>query len=170
MNLELMAVVSECLKNDELVNQYCRLNNIKRPDRLSPIDKMIDEACGVDAGKEFIEGFIKFVDEFIYRLVPPTKTCSNCIDETCIDNGANIEPCAQWENKESTTGLAENMKRIREEKGITLEQVAEHMNVTTRTLKTWENGKVGHLDTKQIIKLAEVLGTTPHVLAGWVEE
>lgn len=72
INLELMAVVNECLKNDELVNQYCRLKNIKRPDKLLAIEKMIDEACGLNTGEEFIKGFIDFVDEFVYRLIPPT--------------------------------------------------------------------------------------------------
>ena len=66
--------------------------------------------------------------------------------------------------------LAENIKRIREGKGITLEQVAEYMNVTVRTLKAWESGKVSHLDSCQIIKLAEILGTTPAVLMGWIKE
>lgn len=66
--------------------------------------------------------------------------------------------------------LAENIKKIREEKGITLEQVAEHMNVTVGTLKTWEGGKVNHLDSRQIIRLAEILGTTPAVLVGWIKE
>lgn len=68
------------------------------------------------------------------------------------------------------TKLAENIKRIREEKGIGLAQVAEHMGKTIPTIKTWEKGNVGHLDTHQIERLAEVLKTTPAVLMGWVEE
>lgn len=76
-NLELYAIANECLKNEEFVNQYCRLKNIKRPDRLSPIEKMIDEACGNKAGEDFIRGFVEFVDEFVYKMIP----VKNAIEE-----------------------------------------------------------------------------------------
>lgn len=68
-NLQLYAVVADCLKNDSLVDQYCRLNNIKRPNKLSAIDKAIDKACGYDANKEFVKGFVEFVSEFVYPLL-----------------------------------------------------------------------------------------------------
>lgn len=67
INFDVLMTVNECIKNDEFVNEYCRLLGIKRPDKLTPIEKAIDEACGFDADKEFMEGFIKFVYEFVYK-------------------------------------------------------------------------------------------------------
>lgn len=70
INFEVLITVNECLKNEELVNEYCRLKGIKRPDKLSPIEEMIDKACGYDANKEFMEGFIEFVYEYVYKTMP----------------------------------------------------------------------------------------------------
>lgn len=70
INLDLLAVVNECLKNDAFVNEYCRLSGVRRPDKFSPIERMINESTGYDADKEFFDGFIKFVDEFVYQLLP----------------------------------------------------------------------------------------------------
>lgn len=68
------------------------------------------------------------------------------------------------------TTLAENIKRIREQKEITLDQVAAHMGEKVQMIKMWEYGNVDHLDTYQIMRLAEFLGTKPSVLMGWEEE
>lgn len=43
-------VCSMCLENDDLVNEFCRLKKIKRPDKRSPIERQIDNARGYDAG------------------------------------------------------------------------------------------------------------------------
>jgi len=51
----------ECLKNDDLINQFCRLKKIKRPDRLAPIEILIDQACGQNAKDRFIREFTDFV-------------------------------------------------------------------------------------------------------------
>lgn len=59
-------VCQECLKNDELVNEFCRLKKIKRPDRRSPIEIEIDRSCGYDANLEFVKEFTYFVFRFIY--------------------------------------------------------------------------------------------------------
>lgn len=64
MDFEL--VCQECIKNDELVNEFCRLKGIKRPDKRSPIEIQIDRACGFDANRQFVEEFAKFCFEFIY--------------------------------------------------------------------------------------------------------
>lgn len=66
--------------------------------------------------------------------------------------------------------LAKNIRKMREQKGITIEEIAGHMKKTVPTIKEWENGKVGHLTTRQIEQLAEVLKTEPAVLMGWIEE
>lgn len=65
-------VCQECLKNDELVNEFCRLKDIKRPDMRSPIEITIDKACGYDANMEFIKEFTDFVMNYVYL---PSMTC-----------------------------------------------------------------------------------------------
>lgn len=59
-------VCSICLDNNELVNEFCRLKGLKRPDKRSPIEIQIDSACGYDAGMDFMRQFVEFVREFIY--------------------------------------------------------------------------------------------------------
>ena len=59
-------VCSLCLDDDDLVNEFCRLKVLKRPDKRSPIEIQIDNACGYDAGMDFMRQFTDFVREFIY--------------------------------------------------------------------------------------------------------
>ena len=55
-----------CLDNDDLVNEFCRLKGLKSPDKRSPIEIQIDNACGYDAGMVFMRQFTDFVREFVY--------------------------------------------------------------------------------------------------------
>lgn len=55
-----------CLDNDDLVNEFCRLKRIKRPDKRSPIEVQIDNACGYNADMDFMRQFAEFVRGFIY--------------------------------------------------------------------------------------------------------
>lgn len=64
MNFEQCCI--ECLNNDDLVNEFCRLRGIKRPDKRSPIEIQIDQACGYDANKEFVKAFTQFVFEYVW--------------------------------------------------------------------------------------------------------
>lgn len=66
MDIYLIEICKECLSNNELVDEFCRLQNIKRPDKLSPLEKEIDVSCGYNYGNEFIIQFINFVRDFIY--------------------------------------------------------------------------------------------------------
>lgn len=59
-------VCQECLKNDEFVNEFCRLRKIKLPYRRNGIETAIDKACGYDANMEFVREFTKFVMRTIY--------------------------------------------------------------------------------------------------------
>ena len=59
-------VCSLCLDDDDMVNEFCRLKGLKRPDKRSPIEVQIDNACGYDAGKDFMKQFTDFVREFVY--------------------------------------------------------------------------------------------------------
>lgn len=71
MNIEelendFVKVCKLCLEDENLVNEFCRLKGIKRPDRRSPIEIQIDNACKYDAGMDFIKQFTDFVREFVY--------------------------------------------------------------------------------------------------------
>ena len=59
-------VCSLCSDDDDMVNEFCRLKGLKRPDKRSPIEIQIDNACRYDAGIDFIRQFTDFVREFIY--------------------------------------------------------------------------------------------------------
>lgn len=63
---DFIKVCSICLDNDMLVDEFCRLKKIKRPDKIGLIEKQIDKACGYDAGMDFMKQFTDFVMGFIY--------------------------------------------------------------------------------------------------------
>ena len=62
-------VCSLCLDDDDMVNEFCRLKGLKRPDKRSPIEIQIDNACGYNAGMDFMRQFTDFVREFVYILL-----------------------------------------------------------------------------------------------------
>jgi len=55
--------------------------------------------------------------------------------------------------------IGENIKRLREEMGMTQEQLAEKMDVTSGAVSLWESNKRS-MNVKQADRLAKVLGTT----------
>ena len=63
---DFVKVCSLCLEDENLVNEFCRLKRIKRPDKRSPIEIQIDNACNYDAGMDFMKQFTDFVREFVY--------------------------------------------------------------------------------------------------------
>lgn len=59
-------VCNLCLNNDDLVDEFCRLKGMKRPDKRSPIEIQIDNACGYNVSMDFMRQFMDFVREFVY--------------------------------------------------------------------------------------------------------
>ena len=57
---------SLCLDNDDLVNEFCILKGLKRPDKRSPKEIQIDSVCGYNAGIDFMRQFVDFVRGFVY--------------------------------------------------------------------------------------------------------
>lgn len=55
--------------------------------------------------------------------------------------------------------IAENIRRLRESKGMTQEQLAEVMNVTHGAVSLWESGKRS-MNVKTADQLAQALGVT----------
>lgn len=67
--------------------------------------------------------------------------------------------------------MAENMasriKQLRQEKNLTLEQVASVVGVGKSTVRKWETGMIANMRRDKIASLAKALGTTPEYLMGW---
>ena len=66
-------------------------------------------------------------------------------------------------------GMAQRIKALRQEKGLTLEQVAEVVGVGKSTVRKWETGMIANMKRDKIADLAKALGTTPAYLMGWEE-
>ena len=61
----------------------------------------------------------------------------------------------------------EKIKRLREDLGLTLEQVGNAVGVGKSTVRKWETGDIKNMRRDKIAKLAEALHTTPGYLMGW---
>ena len=66
-------------------------------------------------------------------------------------------------------GMAQRIKMLRKEKGLTLEQVANIVGVGKSTVRKWETGMIANMKRDKIAALANALGTTPAQLMGWSE-
>ena len=67
-------------------------------------------------------------------------------------------------------GMAQRIKNLRQEKGLTLEQVADVVGVGKSTVRKWETGMIANMKRDKIASLAKALGTTPEYLMGWDEK
>ena len=66
--------------------------------------------------------------------------------------------------------MSRKIKRLRQERGMTLEQVADIVGVGKSTVRKWETGMIANMRRDKIQALATALGTTPAHLMGWKEE
>ena len=67
-------------------------------------------------------------------------------------------------------GMARRIKSLRQDKGLTLEQVASIVGVGKSTVRNWETGMIANMKRDKIASLAKALGTTPEYLMGWEEK
>ena len=66
--------------------------------------------------------------------------------------------------------IGENIRRIREQNGLTQEELAHRMGYKSKsTINKIELG-INDIPQSKIIKFAQCLNTTPTVLMGWVSE
>lgn len=66
--------------------------------------------------------------------------------------------------------MSRKIRRLRQEKGMTLEQVATIVGVGKSTVRKWETGMIANMRRDKIALLAKALDTTPAYLMGWNEE
>lgn len=65
--------------------------------------------------------------------------------------------------------LPQRIKRLRAEKGMTLEQVANVVGVGKSTVRKWETGTIENMGVDKIEKLAKAFRVSPGHLMGWEE-
>ncbi len=65
--------------------------------------------------------------------------------------------------------LANNLKNLRKQKKLTLDDLAEALGTSRQTIHRYENGIITNIPPEKVERLAEVLGTTPSALMGWSE-
>lgn len=66
--------------------------------------------------------------------------------------------------------VGKNIRRLREENGLTQEELALRIGYQTKTAINKIELGMRDLPQSKIVRCAEALGTTPAVLMGWVEE
>lgn len=66
-------------------------------------------------------------------------------------------------------GMAQRIKELRQQRGLTLEQVATVVGVGKSTVRKWETGMIANMKRDKIATLAVALCTTPAYLMGWEE-
>lgn len=67
LNPEFFLVLSQSIKDKQLLEVFSKLTKMPIPRELSPIEKMIDQATGYqDNHDEFCLHFISFIHEFIW--------------------------------------------------------------------------------------------------------
>ena len=66
--------------------------------------------------------------------------------------------------------MSTRIKELRQERNLTLEQVAKVVGVGKSTVRKWETGMIANMKRDKIASLAKALGTTPAYLMGWKEQ
>ena len=65
--------------------------------------------------------------------------------------------------------LARNLKKLRKEKKLTLEEIAAALGTSKQTIHRYENGIISNVPPEKVEALAKVLEVTPAELMGWEE-
>lgn len=63
--------------------------------------------------------------------------------------------------------MGNRIKLLREEKGMTLEELGDKVGVGKSTVRKWETGMIANMKRDKIAKLADALNVSPGYLMGW---
>lgn len=66
--------------------------------------------------------------------------------------------------------VGEKIKRLREQKGFTQDDLASAINTTKQTIYKYETGIITNIPLDKIEKMADLLNVSAAYLAGWDEE
>ena len=75
----------------------------------------------------------------------------------------------QCEKGGEKMGLKENIKKMRTEQGMTLEEVGKRISVSKQTVQRYESGQIPNIPYDKVVALADVFGCSPGCLMGWTE-
>lgn len=64
--------------------------------------------------------------------------------------------------------IGENIRRLRQQQGVTQEKLAEYLGITYQAVSKWENN-AGMPDISLVLPLANFFGVSPDALFGWTE-
>lgn len=66
--------------------------------------------------------------------------------------------------------MGEKIKSLREQHGMTLEELGNKVGVGKSTVRKWETGMIANMRRDKISKIANALGVDPSYLMGWEPE
>ena len=66
--------------------------------------------------------------------------------------------------------ISDKLRRLRKERKLTLEQLADAVGTSRQTIHRYENGTISNIPPEKIVLLADALNTTPAALMGWQDE
>lgn len=66
--------------------------------------------------------------------------------------------------------MGDLIKKLRLEKGMTLEDLGDKVGVGKSTVRKWENGMIANMKRDKIDKVAKALDVSPAYLMGWEDE
>jgi len=66
--------------------------------------------------------------------------------------------------------ISNELKRLRNEKRMSLEELARLVGTSRQTIHRYENGTISNIPPEKVERLAAALGTTPAMLMGWRSE
>ena len=65
--------------------------------------------------------------------------------------------------------MGEKIRKLREEKEMTLEELGNKVGVGKSTVRKWETGMIANMKRDKIAKVAKALDVSPAYLMGWDE-
>jgi repressor LexA len=65
--------------------------------------------------------------------------------------------------------LSNNLKKLRRERGLTLDDLARALDTSRQTIHRYENGVIANVPPEKVARLASALGVSPSALMGWSE-
>lgn len=65
------------------------------------------------------------------------------------------------------SNMGETIKKLRIDKGMTLEELGDKVGVGKSTVRKWENGMIANMKRDKIANVAKVFGVSPSYLMGW---
>ena len=63
--------------------------------------------------------------------------------------------------------MGQKIKKLREEQGMTLEELGSKVGVGKSTIRKWETGIIANMKRDKIAKVAHALNVEPAYLMGW---